>query len=95
VAAVGLFLGGAVGGRHRRTRRGAIYQGVVIGLLTATVASLSDGLRDLIVARSIAGDTISLWLGIEAASLVLALIGALFGRRRYLKVRRKVRRSRT
>jgi H+/Cl- antiporter ClcA len=90
VAALGLFIGGAIGGRDRRTRAGALWQGAVVGALTSTVILVANVVRILVLAKGISVHTFGLWVGIEVGSVLVASCGAAYGRYRY---RRRERRA--
>jgi hypothetical protein len=89
IAAVGLLVGGAIAGRHRRTPRGALTQGVVVGFVTATVIVIADIIRHAALGRGISSHTVGLWLGVEVGAVLIAGLGGLIGRIRYLRSRKK------
>jgi hypothetical protein len=90
VAAAGFLVGGAIAGRHRRAARGAIAQGVVCGFLTATVIVVANAMRTAVLGNGISTHTLVLWLGVEAGAVIIAAIGALIGRHRHLRARRRI-----
>jgi hypothetical protein len=87
IAAVGFLLGGAIAGRHRRTSRGAVSQGVACGLLTTTVIVMADAIRRAVLGHPVSYRTPDLWLGIEVGSVIVAVVGALIGRRLFIRSR--------
>jgi hypothetical protein len=89
VGALGFLIGGAIAGRHRRTKRGAIEQGVGVAILTASVIVLADIIRCLVLGKGFSLSTLGLWIGVEVGSIILASIGGLIGRNRYLRSRMK------
>ena len=94
LAALGFLAGGAVAGRHRRKRAGALWQGAVLGGLTVLVILVANAVRVGVVGDRVAFHTVGLWVGIGASSIVIASIGAVIGRNRYLHSRRKLGTSR-
>jgi hypothetical protein len=94
VAAAGLLGGGAIAGRHRRAKKGAIAQGAAVGFLTATVATLAEVIRCLVLLSSVSGHTTELSVGVEVSATAIGAMGALMGRRSYIR-HRKRRRMRT
>jgi hypothetical protein len=89
VAAVGFLVGGAIAGRHRRLRRGSMAQGVALGLMIATAILLANLVRTLVLAKGVTFSTASLWVAVEFGSVLLASIGALIGRRRFWRSRKR------
>jgi hypothetical protein len=89
VAAVGFVVSGAVAGRHRRSRKGAMTQGCAVGFLLATAAILAAALRYLALGTSVSSNTWKVWVGIEVAAVIVSTLGALLGRRMYLRSRRR------
>ncbi len=87
IAVAGVLVGGAIAGRHRRARRGAVRQGVVCGLLPATAIVLADGIRTSVLGQGLSTHTVALWVGVEVGSMVVAAIGALIGRRLLVRSR--------
>ncbi len=87
LAALGYLLGGAVAGRHRRAARGAVAQGVVCGLLTTTVIVIADVIRTAVLRHGISTHTLELWAGVEVGAMVVAAVGALIGRRLFIRSR--------
>ena len=89
IAAGGFALGGAIAGRHRRAKRGAIYQGAFLGFLTSSVIVLSDVIRCLVLVKGFSGWTFGLWFGVEVGSVFFASVGALMGRSMYMRSRKR------
>lgn len=89
IAAVGLLVGGGIAGRHRRMPKGAATQGVVVGLLTASVIVIADIIRHAALGKGFSAHTVGLWLGVEVGALLIATLGGLMGRFRYLRSRKK------
>ena len=89
VAGMGFLLGGGVAGRHRRLRRGSIAQGVALGLMIATATLLANLVRTLVLAKGVTLSTAGLWVGVELGSVLLASSGALIGRRRFWRSRKR------
>jgi hypothetical protein len=89
LAGLGFVIGGAVAGRHRRTPKGAFYQGAALGLLTATVILFADVIRRLVLSKGVHAHTVAVLVGIEVGSIVAATVGALIGRWWYLRTRRR------
>jgi hypothetical protein len=89
ITAVGLLIGGAIAGRHRRAGKGAITQGVAVGLLTTGLTLVASIIRTLVLNKGVTGKTVGLWLGVEVGAIIVAAIGGLIGRRLYLRSRQK------
>ena len=87
IAAAGFLVGGAIAGRHRRAARGAFSQGMVCGLLPATAVVLADVIRTTVLGHGISAHALALWLGVEAASMFVAALAALIGRRMFIRTR--------
>jgi hypothetical protein len=89
IAGAGFLIGGAIAGRHRRLARGAMRQGEICGLLTATVIVVANAIRAVVLGHGISPLTVLLWLSVEGAAVFVAAVGARIGRRRYLRSRRR------
>jgi hypothetical protein len=89
IAAAGFLIGGAIAGRHRRLARGARAQGVICGLVTATVIVVANAVRTAVLGIGFSSRTLMLWLGLEVAAVVFAMVGARIGRHLYLRSRRR------
>jgi hypothetical protein len=87
IAALGFLAGGAIAGRHRRAARGALTQGVVLALLTATIIVLANMIRTAVLGHGMTSHTLELWAGVEVGAMVVAGIGGLIGRRSYIRAR--------
>jgi hypothetical protein len=86
---IGFVLGGAIAGRHRRTPRGAVYQGATVGFLTTTVIMFADVVRRLVLSKGVRLHTFEGLVAIWAVSIVVATVGALVGRWLYLRSKRR------
>jgi hypothetical protein len=85
VACAGFVIGGAVAGRHRRTPKGAATQGFFAALLPVSAASVADIIRYVVLGHTISIGTVSLWLALEVAALILGAVGGVVGRRVYVR----------
>jgi hypothetical protein len=89
IAGVGFLIGGAIAGRHRRLVRGAVAQGRVCGLVTATAIVVANAIRTAMLGNGISPRTLLLWFGVIVVAVVIGAIGARIGRRVYLRSRRR------
>jgi hypothetical protein len=89
IAGAGFLIGGAVAGRHRRLARGARVQGEICGLLTVTVVVAANAIRTAVLGNGISPRTLALWVSVEVISVFVAAVGGRFGRRLYLRGRRR------
>ena len=89
IVGLAYFLGGAIAGRHRRRRTGAIVQGFALAIPTSLVLIIADIGRRIVLRNGLSLKVGGLWLGTIAATIVVASIGALFGRWAYIHWRRR------
>jgi hypothetical protein len=61
----------------------------VVGLLTASVIVVADIIRHAALGKGFSAHTVGLWLGVEVGALLIATLGGLIGRRRYLRARKR------
>lgn len=91
------FIGGAIAGRHRRRRTGALVQAIALAVPVSMLLIIADIGRRLDLHRGFTLPVAGLWLYALAGTVIISSLGALFGRRRYLKkrARRKKIKERT
>jgi multisubunit Na+/H+ antiporter MnhB subunit len=77
------FAGGAIAGRHRRRPWGALVQGVVLAVSTSVILVIVDFVRRLVLGKGLPMGVVGLWVAAIAGTVVIAVLGALFGRRLY------------
>jgi multisubunit Na+/H+ antiporter MnhB subunit len=83
------FVGGAIAGRHRRRPVGALIQGVALAVPTSLILVIADLARRLVLSKDIAIAIVGLWLAAIAGTVVIAVLGALFGRWLYVQGQRQ------
>jgi multisubunit Na+/H+ antiporter MnhB subunit len=74
------FFGGAIAGRHRRRPSGALIQAGALAVSTSLMLIIADIGRRLILGQSLPLAVAGLWLAAFVATIVIAVLGALFGR---------------
>jgi hypothetical protein len=79
------FVGGAIAGRHRRRPFGALVQGVALAVPTSLVLVIADLARRLVLRKDIPVGVAGLWLAAIGGTIVIAVLGAWFGRWLYIK----------
>jgi multisubunit Na+/H+ antiporter MnhB subunit len=89
IVIVTYFIGGSIAGRHRRKPRGAVVQGIALAVSTSLVLVIADIPRRLALGKGLPLNVIGLWLGAVAGTVVVATLGALFGRWLYRARRRR------
>jgi len=94
ITVAAFFIGGTIAGRHRRRRTGALLQGVALALPVSLLLIIADVGRRLYLHRPFTLPVAGLWLYALLGTLVISAVGALYGRRRYLKKRAR-RKKRT
>jgi hypothetical protein len=88
------FIGGYIAGRHRRRRTGALLQAVALAVPVSLLLIIADIGRRLDLHRGFTLPVAGLWLYALVGTVVISSLGALYGRRRYLKKRaRKKKRA--
>jgi hypothetical protein len=90
IVGVTYFLGGSIAGRHRRRPMGAVVQGLALAIPTSLVLIFADLGRRLVLKKGLPLSVLGLWLLAIIATVVIASVGALFGRWLY-RARRKRR----
>jgi multisubunit Na+/H+ antiporter MnhB subunit len=89
IAAAAYFIGGAIAGRHRRRPTGALIQGVALAVPTSIVLIIADFGRRLVLSKGLPLPVVGLWIAAIAATIVIASVGALFGRWAYVRSRKR------
>jgi len=89
IAGLAYFIGGSIAGRHRRRPRGAVIQGIALAVPTSIVLIIADVGRRIVLSKGLSLTVVGLWLGAIVATIVIATLGALFGRWAYLRSRRR------
>ncbi|MGH9098339.1 MAG: hypothetical protein ACRDWB_13060 [Acidimicrobiales bacterium] len=88
VITVGVFfIGGAIAGRHRRRRTGALVQAIALAVPVSLLLIIADIGRRLDLHRGFTLPVAGLWLYALVGTVIISSLGALYGRRRYLKKR--------
>jgi hypothetical protein len=87
ITVAAFFIGGAIAGRHRRRRTGALIQGVALAVPVSLLLIVADIGRRLDLHRPFTLPVAGLWLYALLGTVVISSLGALYGRRRYLKKR--------
>jgi uncharacterized membrane protein YoaK (UPF0700 family) len=87
ITVAAFFIGGAIAGRHRRRRTGALIQGVALAVPVSLLLIIADIGRRLDLHRPFTLPVAGLWLYALLGTVVISSLGALYGRRRYLKKR--------
>jgi hypothetical protein len=93
VITVGVFfVGGAIAGRHRRRRTGALIQATALAVPVSLLLIIADIGRRLDLHRGFTLPVAGLWLYALVGTVVISSLGALYGRRKYLKKRARRKR---
>jgi hypothetical protein len=87
ITVAAFFIGGAIAGRHRRRRTGALIQGVALAVPVSLLLIIADIGRRLDLHRPFTLPVAGLWLYALVGTVVISSLGSLYGRRRYLKKR--------
>jgi predicted permease len=87
ITVAAFFIGGYIAGRHRRRRTGALLQGVALAVPVSLLLIIADIGRRLDLHRGFTLPVAGLWLYSLVGTIVISSLGALYGRRRYLKKR--------
>jgi hypothetical protein len=91
IVTAAFFVGGAIAGRHRRRATGAIAQGIALAIPVSLVLIIADIGRRLFLNKSLPLPVAELWLYALVGTVVVASLGALFGRRLYLREKKRKR----
>ena len=83
------FVGGSIAGRHRRRPSGAVVQGVALAVPTSIVLIIADLGRRIVLTKGLSLTVVGLWFAAIATTIVIASLGALFGRWVYIRSRRR------
>jgi hypothetical protein len=83
------FVGGAIAGRHRRRRRGAVIQALALAVPVVVALMLADLARRLILHSPLYAPYIDLWIDALVLAIVIAISGALTGRLLFLRRQRR------
>ena len=89
IAGLAYFVGGSIAGRHRRRPSGAVIQGVALAVPTSIVLIIADVGRRIVLSKGLSLQVVGLWFGAIVATIVIATLGALFGRWAYIRSRRR------
>lgn len=89
IAGLAYFIGGSIAGRHRRRPSGAVVQGIALAVPTSIVLIIADVGRRIVLSKGLSLSVVGLWLGAIVATIVIATLGALFGRWAYIRSRRR------
>ena len=88
--AAAFFAGGALAGRHRRKVSGAVYQGLALAGLALGALLVGGAFRQLVLVEGFPTAMTDGWLVLAAAlACVVAVGGSLFGRARYLRMKKR------
>jgi hypothetical protein len=87
IMAIGFFVGGSIGGRHRRHAGGAFNQGLVIAGLTLALIFMADMIRRGILHAPLNLTIIGVWCACAAGGLLVSGLGGVSARRRRRKQR--------
>ncbi len=87
ITVAAFFIGGAIAGRHRRRRTGALVQALALAVPVSLLLIVADIGRRLDLHRGFTLPVAGLWLYALVGTVVISSLGALNGRRRYLKKR--------
>lgn len=85
IVVAAFFIGGAIAGRHRRRRTGACLQGIALAVPVSLLLIIADIGRRLDLHRGLTLPVAGLWLFALAGTVAISSLGALYGRRKYLK----------
>lgn len=91
ITVAAFFVGGYIAGRHRRRRRGALIQAVALAVPVSLLLIVADIGRRLDLHRGFTLPVAGLWLYALIGTVVISSLGALYGRRRYLKKRARMK----
>lgn len=87
IMAIGFFVGGGVGGRHRRQAGGAFTQGMLIAALTLALIFMADMIRRGILHAPFTITIIGVWIACAAGALLVSGVGGVAARHRRRKQR--------
>jgi hypothetical protein len=87
ITVAAFFIGGSIAGRHRRRRTGALVQAIALAVPVSLLLIIADVGRRLDLHRGFTLPVAGLWLYALLGTVVISSLGALNGRRRYLKKR--------
>ncbi len=87
IMAIGFFMGGAIGGRHRKQAAGAFTQGLLVAALTLVLIFMADIIRRIVLHQALTIEIIGLWFAAAAGGLLVSGLGALAARRRRRRAR--------
>jgi hypothetical protein len=87
ITVAAFFIGGVIAGRHRRRRTGALVQAVALAVPVSLLLIVADVGRRLDLHRGFTLSVAGLWLYALVGTLAISSLGALYGRRKYLKKR--------
>jgi hypothetical protein len=94
ITVAAFFIGGYIAGRHRRRRTGALLQAAALAVPVSLLLIIADIGRRLDLHRGFTLPVAGLWLYALVGTVAISSLGALYGRRRYLKKRaRKKKRA--
>lgn len=93
IVTAAFFVGGAIAGRHRRRSTGAIAQGIALAIPVSFLLIIADIGRRLYLNKGLPLPVAELWLYALVGTVVVASLGALFGRRLYLRKKKRKRNS--
>lgn len=93
IVTAAFFVGGAIAGRHRRRSTGAIAQGIALAVPVSFLLIIADIGRRLYLNKGLPLPVAELWLYALVGTVVVASLGALFGRRLYLRKKKRKRNS--
>ena len=89
IAGLAYFIGGSIAGRHRRRRSGAVIQGIALAVPTSIVLIIADIGRRIVLSKGLSLTVVGLWFGAIISTILIATLGALFGRWAYLRSRKR------
>lgn len=87
ITVAAFFIGGAIAGRHRRRRTGALVQAIALAVPVSLLLIVADIGRRLDLHRGFTLPVAGLWLYSLVGTVAISGLGALYGRRRYVKKR--------
>ena len=93
VSLVGFLFGGMIAGRNRRRVEGALYQALAFAGFVSLAAVFADAIWHAVLTRGISVRTVGLWFGGPILAVIVASVGALYGRWRVRRMaaRRRMR----
>jgi O-antigen/teichoic acid export membrane protein len=94
ITVAAFFIGGMTAGRHRRQRTGAIVQAIALAIPVSLLLIVADVGRRLDLHRGFTLPVAALWLYALVGTAVISSLGALYGRRRYVRKRAKWKKKR-